>query len=97
MKLAYIVKRPIITEKSMAQTAKNQYTFEVDASASKGQIRKAVENAFDVEVIAVRTAKISGKRRRVGKLRREITKPDSKKAIVEVKSGQKIDIFESQT
>lgn len=97
MKLDYIFKKPIITEKSMIEKAQNRYTFEVDTRASKGQIKKAAEEAFGVEVISVKTAKIAGKRRRVGRFRREVKKPDRKKAIIELKKGQKIDLFEVQT
>lgn len=97
MKLPYILKRSIITEKSMSGAAQNRYSFEVDVIASKGQIKKAVEDTFDVQVISVRTAKMAGKRYRAGKSRREVRKPDKKKAIVELKQGQKIDMFETQT
>lgn len=97
MTLAYILKRPIITEKSMSESAQNRYTFEVDKKASKGQIKKVVEEIFAVEVLSVKTAKIAGKRRRVGKFRREVRRADRKKAIIEVKQGQKIDLFETQT
>jgi large subunit ribosomal protein L23 len=96
MTLTYILKRPIITEKSMSEIAQNRYTFEVDVNATKGQVKKAVEEAFGVEVLSVKTIKIAGKRRRVGKFRREIKRSDKKKAIVEVKKGQKIDVFEAQ-
>jgi large subunit ribosomal protein L23 len=97
MTLTYILKRPIITEKSMSNVIKNRYTFEVDVNATKGQIKKAVQQAFGVEVVSIKTIKIAGKRRRVGRLRREVKKPDKKKAIVELVKGQKIDIFEAQT
>ena len=80
----------------MLETATNRYTFEVASNASKGQIKQAISETFDVEVVKVRTTKLSGKRRRVGRLRREIKKPDGKKAIIEIKQGQKIDLFETQ-
>ncbi len=91
------LKKPIITEKSMKAVAMNRYTFEVPRLASKGQIKKAVEDIFSVEVIKVRTIRLARKRRRVGKTRREIRGPIKKKAIVEIKEGQKIDVFESQS
>lgn len=91
-----ILIRPIITEKSMQETAANRYTFEVARNARKGQIKQAIKEVFAVEVIKVRTVKLSGKRRRVGRARREIKRPDGKKAIVELKEGQKIDLFETQ-
>lgn len=91
-----ILIRPIITEKSMGETAYNRYTFEVSRNASKGQIKLVTEETFAVKVIKVRTTKLTGARRRVGRLRREIKKPDSKKAIIELKEGDKIDLFETQ-
>lgn len=97
MKLISILKRPIITEKSMAQAANGRYTFEVAKNASKGQIKKAVEDTFDVSVVSVNTMKIKGKKIRTGRMRRETEKKPSKKAIVELVSGQKIDLFETQT
>ncbi|OGY16351.1 MAG: 50S ribosomal protein L23 [Candidatus Chisholmbacteria bacterium RIFCSPHIGHO2_01_FULL_49_18] len=92
-----ILKRPLITEKSMAQTAANRYSFEVERSASKGQIREAVEKTFAVDVLSVQTIKIAGKKRRTGRMRRLVEKPAGKKAFVTIKEGQKIDIVEKQT
>lgn len=96
MKLPFILKKPIITERSLKATNSSRFTFEVVRSATKGQIKKAVEEYFKVNVINVNTAKLAGSRRRVGRLRREKTNPDRKKAIVQLKSGQKIDLFEAQ-
>ena len=96
MKLPYILKKPIITEQSLTDAAKGEYTFDVDLASTKGQIKEAVETYFGVNVVRVRTARLSGKTKRVGKLRREIKKNDRKKAIIKIKSGQKIDIFEVQ-
>lgn len=95
MSKSFILK-PVITEKSVSQTAQNRFTFAVTPSASKSQIKKLVEETFQVEVVSVRTTKSSGKRRRVGKLRREVRKSDRKKAVVQLKTGQKIDLFESK-
>ena len=91
-----VIKKPIITEKSMQEAIANRYTFEVVIQATKGQIKEDIQQLFGVEVVKVRTAKIAGDRKRVGRLRREIKKSDGKKAIVELKKGQKIDIFETQ-
>ncbi len=88
--------RPIITEKSMLETSNNRYTFEVPRDATKGQIKQTVEETFEVKVIKVRTIITPGKKRRVGKSRREVKKPARKKAVVELKQGQKIDVFETQ-
>ena len=89
-----IVIAPVLTEKSvrMART-QNKYTFKVAKQANKIQIAKAVEQIFDVEVEKVNTVKMHGKQRQqnfkaVGRT------PDWKKAIVTLKEGQTIDLFE---
>lgn len=92
-----IIIRPIITEKSMQEAAGNRYAFAVNPLATKGQIKSVIQETYGVEVISVKTAKVPGKRRRVGRKRREQKKPDGKKAYIELKSGQTIDIFETQS
>lgn len=94
MDLSWIIKRPIMTEKSMRLAADKWYSFEVSKKASKKKIAQAVQDIFGVEVIEVRTAKMVGKKRRFGKYRREIKLGDWKKAMVKIKPDQKIDIFE---
>jgi large subunit ribosomal protein L23 len=81
---------PFQTEASTQLADKrNQYTFIVSLQANKIEIKKAVEKQFKVKVVAVNTIKVKGKWRRVrGKLGK---KPDLKKAIVTVKSGDKIE------
>ena len=67
MKTAYdIVKRPIITEKSMAEIADKKYTFEVAKDANKIEIAKAVEEIFGVKVAKVNTVRMQGKVKRTG-------------------------------
>jgi len=91
----HILKKPIITEKSLELIKNhNSYTFLVAKNATKGQIKKTVEELFDVNVININTVKVSGKRRRTGKLRRQVIHTDTKKAILKLKKGQKIDLFE---
>jgi large subunit ribosomal protein L23 len=88
-----VLRRPIITEKSSLQSEYfNRYTFEVDIRANKLQIKDAVEQAFSVDVVAVNVIRVSGKRRRWGKLVGQ-TK-DWKKAIVTLRPGQSIQFFE---
>ena len=70
----------------------NRYTFEVFPSATKLQIKDAVEQAFGVDVVHVNTMNIRGKRKRYGP--RFSIKPSRKKAIVTIASGQNITIFE---
>ena len=88
---AYIIKKPLITEKSTRLVAEeNKYTFQVDRRATKPEIKKAVESLFGVQVEGVRTANIPGQTRRTGKMRRAVRQPGFKKAIVKVKEGEKI-------
>ena len=68
MKTAYdIIKRPIITEQSMAETANKKYTFEVAKDANKIEIAKAVEEIFNVKVAKVNTLNVQGKEKRMGR------------------------------
>ena len=84
-----ILRRPLVSEKSMAGMRDGRYTFVVDLHANKVEIRKAVEEVFKVKVSAVNTIRVRGKQRRVG--RSEGYRPDWKKAIVTLKAGQRIE------
>jgi large subunit ribosomal protein L23 len=89
-----IVKKPLVSEKSQRlKEASNQVTFEVVVDANKIEIRQAVEKLFKVRVASVRTVIARGKNRRVG--RRSGRQPNWKKAIVTLKPGEKIELFES--
>lgn len=88
-----VIERPIVTEKSaIAREASNVATFRVDPKATKHDIRRAVEQLFNVKVESVRTMQQQGKKRRVGKFIGR--KPTWKKAIVELAQGQTIEFFE---
>jgi len=87
-----IVIKPVVSERSMEMMEENKYTFFVDRRANKVQIKKAVEELFEVDVENVRTMKVPGKRKRLGKYFGRT--PERKKAIVTLKEGQKIEIFE---
>jgi len=88
-----VLKRPILTEKSSFQSDNlHRYTFEVDVRANKRQIRDAVEQVFNVQVLAVNVINVRGKRRRWGRIVGR-TK-DWKKAIVTLAPGQSIQFFE---
>ena len=82
---------PVVSEKSYGLLDENKYTFMVAPDANKTEIKIAVEKVFDVTVTGVNTANRKGKRRRTrfgwGK------RPDTKRAIVTVAEGQRIDIF----
>jgi large subunit ribosomal protein L23 len=88
-----IIRKPVITEKSMAEMSDKKYTFIVDVHANKVQIKKAVEEAFGVIVEDVKTANILGKVKRVGV---HIGKrADYKKAVVKLATDSKsIEFFE---
>jgi len=87
-----IIIKPVITEKSMNLLADNKYTFVVDRRANKTEIKNAIENIFSVKVDNVRTISIKGKLKRMGRF--EGRTPNRKKAIVTLKPGQKIRLFE---
>jgi len=88
--------RPIITEKSAFQSSNlNQYVFEVPMSATRKDVREAVEKAFDVRVIKVNTINVAPKVGRKGRGRRlAIKKSAYKKAIVKINPEDRIPIFE---
>jgi large subunit ribosomal protein L23 len=87
------VVRPLITEKtSAAYQDRGEYTFEVHPNASKPQIRSAIEDLFGVKVTGVWTANQRGKEKRMGKSAGR--RPNWKKAIVKLREGDKIEIFE---
>ena len=84
--------RPVISEKSYQQIAQNQYTFKVHQDAHKTQVRQAVEELFDVKVLAVNIVKVQAKPKRRG-IHKGV-RPGWKKAIVQLKPGDSIEIFE---
>ena len=89
-----IIKRPIITEKSMAQTEFKKYTFEVAKDANKIEIAKAVEEIFGVKVAKVNTLNVHGKAKRLGRYP-EGRRPSWKKAMVTLTEDSKtIEFFE---
>ena len=89
---AQVLLSPVVSEKSYGQTVENRYTFKVHPDAHKTQIRQAVEELFDVHVVAVNVLKVQPKPKRRGLIKG--TRKGWKKAIVELKAGEKIDIFE---
>lgn len=72
-----------------------KFTFAVDKNSNKKQVKQAIEEYFNVDVIKINLMKFKGKIKKVGKYKRKISKGlDWKKAIVKIKEGQKIDLFE---
>ena len=92
MHLYEVLRRPLITEKNTLLQAQGRYVFEVADKANKQQVRQAVETAFKVKVTAVNVMTVPGKKRRMG--RREVQSPSWKKAVVTLKPGDKIELFE---
>ncbi len=88
-----IIKRPIITEKSAILSEDHKtYVFEVDRKATKDQVKQAVEKAFDVKVLSVKTMVSRG--RWLKKYAKFGPPKYYKKAMVRLKDGQTISIFE---
>lgn len=87
-----ILIKPIVTEKSTALMEERKYTFRVPLSATKIQIRQAVEQIFKVKVQAVNTMRYEGKLKRMG--RTQGRRSDWKKAVVTLKPGEAIELFE---
>ncbi|MEE0776559.1 MAG: 50S ribosomal protein L23 [Bacillota bacterium] len=93
MRKAYdVLVKPLVSEKSMLLMGENKYSFEVAKDANKIDIKHAVEKQFDVTVLDVTTRTIRGKIKKQG--RYEGKRPDKKKAIVTLKDGDKIQVFE---
>ncbi|MDQ3387951.1 MAG: 50S ribosomal protein L23 [Gemmatimonadota bacterium] len=88
-----IIIRPLLTEKSTEQLdQKNAYTFVVGVDANKIEIADAIQRQFDVTVKSVRTMRYAGKERRVGRFVGR--RASWKKAVVTLKAGDTIEIFE---
>lgn len=87
-----VLRFPLITEKTTLLQSQGKYAFEVAREANKQQVREAVEDAFKVKVTKVNMMTVPGKQHRVG--RQQVLSPSWKKAIVTLKPGDKIELFE---
>lgn len=93
MDMYYIIKRPLLTEKSAAaKDENNKYVFEVDPRANKIEITNAVERLFKVKVINVHVMNMRGKKKRIGKIVGQ--KKDWKKAVITLAPGSRIEVHE---
>lgn len=94
MKSPYdVIRRPLITEKAnIDKDRRNAYHFEVPLKVGRQEVKEAVEAVFKVKVEAVRTVIVRGKAKRVGK--HVGRRPDWKKAVVTLREGDSIDLFE---
>lgn len=85
---------PVITEKSIADAQKGKFTFKVKKTVGKNAIKQAVATQFSVDVVGVSTTVVKGRTRRSGMRRIENVQTAWKKAIVKLKEGQKIALFD---
>jgi len=90
-----ILRRPLVTEKTSYQSGLNQYSFIVADSATRTQVKDAIETIYDVNVERVNIINVAAKRgRRLRSRRMSIRKPGFKKAVVTLVEGQSLPIFE---
>jgi large subunit ribosomal protein L23 len=90
-----VIIRPVVSEKSYGLLDNGVYTFVVAPSATKIEIAQAVESIFSVQVAKVNTLNRKGKRKRNRKSQGFGKRPDSKRAIVTLAAGGRIDLFEN--
>ena len=94
MLISPIVKKPLISEKSLLDAKLGIYTFIVDKRANKIEIGREIESLFKVNVTSIKTEIVKGKEKSVGKKRIKTRLADRKKARVRLKTGQSIELFE---
>lgn len=92
-----IIKRPIISEKSLADAKDGYFTFLVDRAARKQEIANAIEKRFEVKVIDINTSNYKDQTKQQRRVRLSFTISGYKKAVVKLKKGQKIGLFEAET
>ena len=92
MEIHRVLVKPTITEKSTLLQESGKYTFEVAPKANKVEVKEAVEKNFDVTVLDVNITKLHGKTKRYGP--RSVKRPDTKKAVVTLKIGDRINLIE---
>ena len=88
-----VIRKPVVTEKSMANQQKSVYTFIVSPDATKPEVKQSVEKAFNVKVEEVRTVKVKGKYKRMKNQLLQGKRKDWKKAYVTLKEGFRLDII----
>ena len=87
-----VVLAPVVSEKSYEASTRGTYTFKVHPDAHKVQIRQAVEQLFEVKVVRVNVIKVQAKPKRRGAFKG--TRPGWKKAVVQLRAGDVIEIFQ---
>lgn len=89
-----VILKPLITEKSMKDVKSGKFTFAVDKSADKRTIKREIEKKFNVNIVSISTNITKGRKKRFGLKRTEKSLPAVKKAVVTLKVGEKIDLFD---
>ena len=92
MNIHQVLVKPTITEKSTILQESGKYTFHVAPKANKVEVKQAVEQSFGVTVVDVNITKLHGKRKRYGPRVKKL--PDMKKAVVTLKTGDRINLIE---
>ena len=87
-----IILKPVVTEKAVDLMQENKYAFKVRNDANKIEIKQAIEEIFKVKVVSVNTLRVHGKTKRMG--RYEGKTSEWKKAIVQLREGDTIEVFE---
>lgn len=93
MNLHQVIKSAVNTEKSVASQEQGKYVFIVDGNASKGDIKKAFQEFWGIEVESVRTIKMPKKYRVAGRRVPQVKRLEKKKAIVKIKAGEKFELL----
>jgi large subunit ribosomal protein L23 len=86
---------PVITEKSMKDASISRFTFKVTLDANKEQIKTEIEKKFKVNVVKISTVIVKGRGMRTGVRRNEVVRQPFKKAVITVKKGQTIGLFDT--
>ncbi len=92
MNIHQVLLKPTITEKSTLLQESGRYTFQIAPKANKIMVKEAVEKNFNVTVLGVNITKLHGKRKRYGARVKKM--PDTKKAVVTLKAGDRINLVE---
>ena len=91
----FVIKKPVVTEKTLKLIEReNTYVFLVSKTAEKNQIKKMIKDLFKVDVVSVNTVLGHRASKKTGRKRLQVTEEKTKKALVKVKAGQKIELFD---
>lgn len=90
------IKKPVFSERSMKLAREGWYTFLVDRKARKPEIARVIEKQFAVNVVGIKTANLKAEQKRQRSFRGYFTTPAFKKAVVQLKEGQKLGLFETE-